>query len=48
MLHAEHLVFAHPSTDRPLDLRAPLPQDFKDCISSLWDINTKDAKTAKD
>ncbi len=35
MLHAEHLVFAHPSTDRPLDLRAPLPEDFRDCLAVL-------------
>ena len=28
MLHAEHLVVAHPVTGRPLDLRAPLPEDF--------------------
>jgi len=35
MLHAEHLVFAHPSTDRPLDLRAPLPKDFQTCLAAL-------------
>jgi 23S rRNA pseudouridine1911/1915/1917 synthase len=28
MLHAEHLVVAHPVTGRALDLRAPLPEDF--------------------
>ncbi len=28
MLHAEHLVIAHPITGAPLDLRAPVPDDF--------------------
>ena len=28
MLHAEHLVIAHPVTGRLLDLRAPVPEDF--------------------
>lgn len=28
MLHAEHLVVAHPLTGAALDLRAPLPEDF--------------------
>lgn len=28
MLHAEHLLLAHPVTGRELDLRAPLPADF--------------------
>jgi 23S rRNA pseudouridine1911/1915/1917 synthase len=35
MLHAEHLVVAHPSTGRPLDLRAPLPADFVAMVSLL-------------
>ncbi len=29
MLHAEHLVFTHPVTRKKLDLRAPLPADFR-------------------
>jgi 23S rRNA pseudouridine1911/1915/1917 synthase len=35
MLHAEHLVLAHPATGRELDLRAPLPKDFLDMIKGL-------------
>jgi len=35
MLHAEHLVFAHPVTGKPLDLRAPLPEDFVALIAAL-------------
>lgn len=35
MLHAEHLVLAHPATGKELDLRAPLPPDFKAAIAAL-------------
>lgn len=35
MLHAERLVFAHPSTGRALDIRAPLPEDFRHLIAAL-------------
>lgn len=35
MLHAEHLVLAHPVTGRELDLRAPLPPDFQAMIKAL-------------
>jgi 23S rRNA pseudouridine1911/1915/1917 synthase len=35
MLHAEHLVFAHPVTGKPLDLRAPLPEDFEAMVEEL-------------
>ncbi|HVU18959.1 MAG TPA: RluA family pseudouridine synthase [Candidatus Didemnitutus sp.] len=35
MLHAEHLVIAHPTTGRPLDLRAPLPNDFVELMMAL-------------
>jgi 23S rRNA pseudouridine1911/1915/1917 synthase len=35
MLHAEHLVLAHPITGRELDLRAPLPKDFSDLMRAL-------------
>ncbi|MFT3781329.1 MAG: RluA family pseudouridine synthase [Nibricoccus sp.] len=35
MLHAEHLVVTHPITGKVLDLRAPLPKDFKQLIAAL-------------
>ena len=35
MLHAEHLIFAHPVTVKPMDLRAPLPKDFTKLIKEL-------------
>ncbi|MGA3008181.1 MAG: RluA family pseudouridine synthase [Opitutaceae bacterium] len=35
MLHAEHVVFTHPITQLPLDLRAPLPADFKKMLKQL-------------
>lgn len=35
MLHAEHLVFSHPATAKVLDLRAPLPGDFKAMLAAL-------------
>ncbi|HWA27195.1 MAG TPA: RluA family pseudouridine synthase [Lacunisphaera sp.] len=35
MLHAEHLVFAHPVSARVLDLRAPLPKDFRLMLAAL-------------
>jgi 23S rRNA pseudouridine1911/1915/1917 synthase len=35
MLHAEHLVFAHPVSAKTLDLHAPLPKDFKRILSLL-------------
>ena len=35
MLHAEHLVLAHPVTGKELDLRAPLPADFTKLIRAL-------------
>jgi 23S rRNA pseudouridine1911/1915/1917 synthase len=35
MLHAEHLVLAHPGTGRELDLRAPLPKDFREMMKTL-------------
>lgn len=37
MLHAEHLVFAHPVTGKTMDLRAPLPPDFRGLLQSLRD-----------
>ncbi len=35
MLHAEHLLLAHPISGKELDLRAPLPKDFRDMIKVL-------------
>ena len=35
MLHAEHIAFLHPITGRPIDLRAPLPADFKAMVDAL-------------
>jgi 23S rRNA pseudouridine1911/1915/1917 synthase len=35
MLHAERVAFRHPITDRPLDLRAPLPDDFQGQLTAL-------------
>lgn len=35
MLHAEHLVLAHPVSGKELDLRAPLPADFQKLMKSL-------------
>jgi 23S rRNA pseudouridine1911/1915/1917 synthase len=35
MLHAEHLVFAHPISGKEIDLRAPLPKDFTAMIKVL-------------
>jgi 23S rRNA pseudouridine1911/1915/1917 synthase len=35
MLHAEHLVFSHPVSAKVLDLRAPLPKDFKAMLAAL-------------
>jgi 23S rRNA pseudouridine1911/1915/1917 synthase len=35
MLHAEHLVFAHPVSAKTMDLHAPLPADFKQLVAAL-------------
>lgn len=35
MLHAEHLVFAHPISAKTMDLHAPLPADFKQLLAAL-------------
>jgi 23S rRNA pseudouridine1911/1915/1917 synthase len=35
MLHAEHLVLAHPVSGKTLDLRAPLPADFEAMLAAL-------------
>ncbi|MBS0631096.1 MAG: RluA family pseudouridine synthase, partial [Verrucomicrobia bacterium] len=46
MLHAEHLIFTHPITGKTIDLRAPLPEDFKAQIAQLKKVAAvaKDAK----
>ena len=35
MLHAEHVVFHHPVSGKEIDLRAPLPKDFKAALKAL-------------
>jgi 23S rRNA pseudouridine1911/1915/1917 synthase len=35
MLHAEHLVFAHPISAKVMDLTAPLPKDFKQMLAAM-------------
>jgi hypothetical protein len=35
MLHAARLSLAHPMTGTTLDLRAPLPADFRELIKAL-------------
>ncbi len=47
MLHAEHLVFEHPITKKTLDLRAPLPADFKAMLAQLKKLATAGAKKKK-
>lgn len=47
MLHAEHLVFAHPKTGKELDLRAPLPADFEAQLAQLRKLAKADAKTKR-
>ena len=44
LLHAEHLEVTHPITGKVLDLRAPLPKDFKDQLSQLKKLTEADAK----
>ena len=39
MLHAEHLVVTHPVTKKKLDLRAPMPADFKDLVEALRKVS---------
>jgi 23S rRNA pseudouridine1911/1915/1917 synthase len=40
MLHAERIVFLHPITARPLDVRAPLPEDFEQLLTALRNMST--------
>jgi len=47
MLHAEHLIVTHPVTGKRLDLRAPLPKDFKAQLAQLRRVSVGDAKKAR-
>jgi 23S rRNA pseudouridine1911/1915/1917 synthase len=47
MLHAEHLVFAHPKTGKELDLRAPVPTDFEEQLKQLRKLAKADAKARR-
>jgi len=40
MLHAERIAFLHPVTARPLDLHAPLPEDFRELLAALRNMPT--------
>jgi 23S rRNA pseudouridine1911/1915/1917 synthase len=40
MLHAERIAFLHPITARPLDVRAPLPEDFEQLLTALRNMST--------
>jgi 23S rRNA pseudouridine1911/1915/1917 synthase len=44
MLHAEHLIVKHPVTGKQLDLRAPLPKDFKAQLEQLRKLTAADVK----
>jgi 23S rRNA pseudouridine1911/1915/1917 synthase len=44
MLHAEHLIVKHPVTGKQLDLRAPLPKDFKAQLEQLRKLTASDVK----
>jgi 23S rRNA pseudouridine1911/1915/1917 synthase len=47
MLHAEHLVVKHPITRKTLDLRAPLPADFKAQLAQLRKVAKAAAKAKR-
>ena len=47
MLHAEHLVVKHPITRKTLDLRAPLPADFKAQLAQLRKLAKAAAKAKR-
>ena len=40
MLHAERIAFLHPITARPLDVRAPPPEDFAQLLAALRKMST--------
>jgi 23S rRNA pseudouridine1911/1915/1917 synthase len=39
MLHAEHLVFAHPTRAKTMDVHAPLPADFQALVAALRQVS---------
>ncbi len=43
MLHAERLIFLHPVTARQIEVRAPLPEDFRAMIAALTAASAKSA-----
>jgi 23S rRNA pseudouridine1911/1915/1917 synthase len=43
MLHAERLIFLHPVTSRQIEVRAPLPEDFRSMIAALTTASAKPA-----
>ncbi|MEO0054894.1 MAG: hypothetical protein RLZZ50_841, partial [Verrucomicrobiota bacterium] len=43
MLHAERLIFLHPVTARQIEVRAPLPEDFRSMIAALTTASAKPA-----
>lgn len=47
MLHAEHLVFAHPKSGKTLDLRASLPADFESQLTQLRKVAKAAAKAKR-
>jgi 23S rRNA pseudouridine1911/1915/1917 synthase len=47
MLHAEHLIVTHPITRKELDLRAPLPADFKAQLTELRKLAKAAAKAKR-
>ena len=47
MLHAEHLIVTHPITHKELDLRAPLPADFKAQLTELRKLAKAAAKARR-
>ncbi len=47
MLHAEHLVIAHPVSGKELDLRAPLPADFEAQVAQLRKLAVAAAKARR-
>lgn len=44
MLHAEHLVVRHPVTGKALDLRAPMPKDFRAMLAQLRKFSAPSAE----
>ncbi|MSU69609.1 MAG: RluA family pseudouridine synthase [Opitutaceae bacterium] len=47
MLHASHLIFAHPISGRVIDLRAPLPADFEAQLTQLRKVSKMAAEAER-